>query len=67
MGIAPKSIVEDIKKRFPEKEVYFFEDIEDMAGFVYENLKINDLVITMDTRDIFKAGELLMEYDRELF
>lgn len=65
--LSAKSIVEDIKKRFPEKEVYFFEDMEDMAGFVYENLKINDLVITMGAGDIFKAGELLMEYDRELF
>ena len=41
--------------------------MEDMAGFVYENLKINDLVIIMGAGDIFKAGELLMEYDRELF
>lgn len=62
--ISSRSLVPEIKKKFPDKEVHFFEKFGDIARFVYDNADENDLVITMGAGDIYKVGEMLIE--REL-
>ena len=65
--ISSESLVKEIKKDYPRKEVYFYPDFEEMANFVYENAEPGDLVITMGAGDIYKVGERILEIDREAY
>ena len=62
--ISSKGLVDKIKEAYPNKEVYFFEDFEGIASFVYNNGQEGDLVITMGAGDIYKAGELILKKDQ---
>ena len=61
--ISSKSLVSEIKKDFPEKDVYFFSDFEDIASFVYNNAGSDDLVLTMGAGDVYRIGEMILELD----
>lgn len=65
-NISSKKLVEEIKKQCPDKEVYFFEDFEGIAGFVLNNADRGDLVITMGAGDIYKVAEMILEKDGEM-
>lgn len=54
-----------IKEENPSKEVYFFEDFEEIANFVYNNAGQGDLVLTMGAGDIYRVGEMILEKDRK--
>ncbi|MEG0663247.1 MAG: cyanophycin synthetase, partial [Anaerovoracaceae bacterium] len=61
--ISSKSLVNEIKKRYPNKEVYFFSEFEEIANFVYNNSDPRDLVLTMGAGDVYKIGEMILEKD----
>lgn len=63
--ISSKELVGRIKENDPAKDVYFFEDFEEIANFVYNNAEPGDLVITMGAGDIYKTGEMILERDRK--
>lgn len=63
--ISSKAIAEKIKEKYPEKFVYYFETLEEIADFVYANAEANDYIITMGAGDIYKAGEMILEKDFE--
>ena len=62
--ISSKSIVGKIKEIYPNKEVYYFKEFDEIARFVENNAEDGDLVITMGAGDIYKVGESIMEDDR---
>ncbi|MBQ9180056.1 MAG: UDP-N-acetylmuramate--L-alanine ligase [Firmicutes bacterium] len=61
--LSSKSLVQEIKKDYPDKDVYFFDDFEDIASFVYNNASPEDLIITMGAGDVYKIGEMILEAD----
>jgi UDP-N-acetylmuramate--alanine ligase len=61
--ISSKSLVSEIKKDYPDKDVYFFKDLEDIASFVYNNTDADDLVLTMGAGDVYKVGEMILDMD----
>ena len=63
--ISSKSLVNKIKEADPTKDVYFFEDFEEIANFVYNNAEEGALVLTMGAGDIYKVGEMILEKDRK--
>lgn len=63
--ISSKELADKIKETHPEKEVYFFETLDEIADFVYENAQDHDLVLTMGAGDIYLAGEKLLEKDKQ--
>lgn len=63
--ISSRTLMNKIKEADPSKEVYFFEDFDEIANFVYNNAQEGDLVITMGAGDIYKAGEMILEKDRK--
>lgn len=65
--ISSESLLDEIKKDYPRKEVYFYPDFDEMAQFVYDNAEPGDLIITMGAGDINKVGEKILEIDREAF
>lgn len=61
--ISSKDLMAEIKRSYPEKEVYYFGSLEEIASFVYNNAQQGDLIITMGAGDIYKAGEMILEKD----
>ncbi|MDD6311448.1 MAG: UDP-N-acetylmuramate--L-alanine ligase [Firmicutes bacterium] len=45
----------------PGKPVYYFDDFDDMAEYVYSNAEPGDLVLTMGAGDIYKVGEMILD------
>lgn len=62
--VSSKTLMNKIKEKDPEKDVYFFKDFEEIANFVYNNAEEGDLVITMGAGDIYKVGEMILEKDK---
>lgn len=61
--ISSKSLMPEIKKKYPDKDVYFFEEFEEIANFVYNNAEPNDLILTMGAGDVYRIGEMILEKD----
>lgn len=61
--ISSRTMMEKILEHDPDKNVYYFEEFEDIANFVYKNAKDGDLVLTMGAGDIYKVGELILDMD----
>lgn len=53
-------LVASSAKEFGHKEVFYIPDKEKVIPFLLENLKENDLVITLGAGDIYKIGEKLL-------
>lgn len=63
--ISSKSLVEDIKKKHPEKDVYFIPDFDLMAKFTLDNAQDGDMIITMGAGDIYRVGEMILELNKK--
>lgn len=61
--ISSKELVAEIKRIDPTKEVYFFENFEEIASFVTNNADPGDLVLTMGAGDIYKVAEMILKKD----
>lgn len=62
--ISSKTMADKIRETYPGKEVYFFETLDEIADFVYENAEADDLVLTMGAGDIYQAGEKILAKDK---
>jgi len=65
--ISSRDLVAKMKEKYPEKEVYYFASLEEIASFVYNNAAAGDLIITMGAGDIYKVGEMILEKDAQSF
>ncbi len=61
--ISSKTLMEKILEHDETKHVFYIEDFEDIASFVYEKAGPGDLVLTMGAGDIYKVGEMILEMD----
>ncbi len=61
--ISSSSLTDRILEQFPEKEVNFIEDFDEIAAFILKNAQPDDLVITMGAGDIYKVAETIIEMD----
>ena len=59
-NIITTALMEDIKKRHPDKDVRFIDNFKDMADYVLANAKPGDVVITMGAGDIYRVGEMIL-------
>ncbi|MGL4484784.1 MAG: glutamate ligase domain-containing protein, partial [Anaerovoracaceae bacterium] len=62
--ISSRELMQRIKEEFPEKEVCYFAELDEIANFVFNNAEEDDLIITMGAGDIYKVGEMILELDR---
>ncbi|MBQ3964207.1 MAG: UDP-N-acetylmuramate--L-alanine ligase, partial [Firmicutes bacterium] len=61
--ISSRELAAEMRRRYPDKDVYFFESLEEIANFVYNNAGADDLVLTMGAGDVYKVGEMILEKD----
>lgn len=62
--ISSKEMADKIRETYPGKEVHFFETLDEIADFVYDNTEADDLVLTMGAGDIYQAGEKILAKDK---
>lgn len=58
--ISSRELVNEIRKKHPGKETYYFNSLEEIAAFVSNNAQKGDMVITMGAGDIYKVADMLM-------
>ena len=58
-------ITEIVKAKFPDKEVYYVENVNDLPEKLYDFLRPHDMFITMGAGNIYTAGEKLIELIKE--
>ncbi|MEA4989096.1 MAG: UDP-N-acetylmuramate--L-alanine ligase [Anaerovorax sp.] len=63
--ISSKELVAEIKRVYPNKEIYYISDFDEIANFVINNAEENDLVLTMGAGDIYKVAEFILKKDSE--
>lgn len=63
--ISSKELIDEIKRKHPTKNAYYFSTFDEIARFVTENAQDGDLVITMGAGDIYKVAEIILEKDWE--
>ena len=59
--ISSESLVDEIKKNYPDKEVLFFPTFEEIADYVMEKSSGDDLILTMGAGDVYKIGEMIVD------
>lgn len=59
--LSSKVIMDKVKERHPDKDVFFFDSFDKIADFVKNNAADGDIVITMGAGDIYKVGEMILE------
>ncbi|MGB9857690.1 MAG: UDP-N-acetylmuramate--L-alanine ligase [Dictyoglomaceae bacterium] len=62
-GVSGKNIYDILKEKFPQKEIYFCEDLTEVAKKSHEILRNGDLFLTLGAGNIWKVGEALLSYD----
>lgn len=62
--LSSKKLMDEIKAKHPEKEIYFIPDFNEMAEFVNENAVAGDVVFTMGAGDIYKIGDKILKKGR---
>ncbi len=63
-GVSGKLLAEGIKKH-GHKEVYFVGDKESSLNFLKDFLRAGDLLVTLGAGDVYKVGEMLLEWLRK--
>ncbi len=58
--ISSRELVSEIKRTYPDKEVYYLGSFDEIANFVVNNGEPGDLVITMGAGDIYKVAEIIL-------
>jgi UDP-N-acetylmuramate--alanine ligase len=61
--ISAKALVDEIRRKHPGKEAWFFPGFDEIAAFVRERAEPGDLVITMGAGDIYQVGEMILDMD----
>lgn len=60
-GVHSDDLYRNIKQKYPEKEVYYFDTFEEIAEFVKSNVGPHDMAMTMGAGDIYKVLDLLQD------
>ncbi len=60
--ISGRNIYNILKEKEPQKEIYFCENLTDVAKKAHEILKDGDIFLTLGAGNIWKVGEALLTY-----
>lgn len=61
--VSGKNIYNILKEKEPQKEIYFCENLTEVAKKAYEILKDKDIFLTLGAGNIWKVGEALLTYN----
>lgn len=58
--VSSKDLVKAIKKRCPEKKIFYGKNLEETKKLILENLESNDLLLIMGAGDIYKISDKIL-------
>ena len=47
--------------KYPDREVYYVQDFEDIVKYLSANAEKDDIVMTMGAGDVYKIGQMMLE------
>lgn len=50
-----------MKTKYPEREIYYVKDFEDIANYIKKFATKDDIAMTMGAGDVYKVGEMLLK------
>lgn len=59
-GVSSKQLVDEIRKNHPDMTAYYIKSFDEIKDFVIDNVKKDDIVITMGAGDVYKISEMLI-------
>ncbi|MBF1323373.1 MAG: UDP-N-acetylmuramate--L-alanine ligase, partial [Mogibacterium diversum] len=60
-GVSSYQLVNAIKAKYPDREVYYVQDFEDIVKYLSANAEKDDIVMTMGAGDVYKIGQMMLE------
>lgn len=60
-NVSSYKLVQAMKEKHPDREVYYVQDFEDIANYLKKNAHKGDIVMTMGAGDVYKVGELMLK------
>ena len=64
-NVSSYKLMNAMKDRYPDKEIYYVKDFEDIANYINKVAGPEDVVITMGAGDVYKVGELLVSEENK--
>lgn len=64
-NISSYKLMNEIKKKYPDKEVFYVKDFDDIVRYIKKFAGKDDIVMTMGAGDVYKIGEILVECGSE--
>lgn len=50
-----------MKEKYPEREIYYVQDFEDIVKYIKSHAGSDDIAMTMGAGDVYKIGEMLIK------
>ena len=50
-----------IKEKYPEFNILYIKQFEEIRDYILDNISEGDIVITMGAGDVYKIGEILID------
>ncbi len=63
-NISSRDLMKKIREAYPDKQVFHFETLDELAKFVYDNSEPGDVIMTMGAGDINTVGEKILKMDQ---
>ena len=60
-GISSEQLVSKIKEKYPEFNILYIKQFEEIRDYILDNISEGDIVITMGAGDVYKIGEILID------
>ncbi|MBQ0004668.1 MAG: UDP-N-acetylmuramate--L-alanine ligase [Clostridiales bacterium] len=60
-GVSSYKLVNAMKAKYPQREIYYVQDFEDIARYIRTHASEGDIAMTMGAGDVYKIGEILLK------
>ena len=60
-GISSYKLANAMKIKYPERNIFYVKDFEDIARYLRKVAQQDDIVMTMGAGDVYKIGEMLLK------
>lgn len=59
--ISSYKLFQAMKSKYPDRNIYYVKDFEDIVTYIKKNAGQNDIAMTMGAGDVYKIGEMLLK------
>ena len=59
-NISSYKLMTAIKNKYPDRQVYYVKDFEDIVNYINKSAGRDDIAMTMGAGDVYKVGEMLL-------